>query len=759
MPSITSSGSGSGIDINGLITQLMTAEKMPLQVLDKKELTFQAKITALGTLKGAMSTFQTAVRGLSDVNKFKSTNVSIADATIGTASSSTIAQAGTSTLEVSQLAQNQKLTTGVYTSVNSPVGTGKITLQFGTVDSKDTPSNTDDTFTVNSAKASITIDITASNNSLAGVRDAVNAANAGVTASILNDGSGNRLVLTSKDSGAANSMRLVVEDTDGNQTDTNGLSGLSYDPTGTRNLLETQTAKDAKLKIDGISVSKPSNTINDAIQGVTLNLLKVTTTPTTITIGNDASGIKTSVQSFVKAFNELNKSLSDLSSYDPKTGKAGILNGETAIRSVQQELRAVLNRPLGSGSFFQSLSEVGISLDKAGAMTLNETKLQQAITSNPGAVANLFTVNGISSDPNIKYISSTNQTVAGKYPVSITSPATQAKFSGSALPFMKIDGANQSASISLAGASSSISIDTGNYTSQQLADQIKSKITANTDLYTSGDTVSVDYNASTKLFDIKHVRAGTPTPTTTSMSLNVANTSQPLTIDANNDSIMVAIDDISSSSIKLKQGAYANPADLAAELQSKINGDASLVKSGKSVIVNFNEKTSSFEILSSSYGSKSNVQISSVGTSSLATLGINIAGIASGRDVVGTIGGEAATGDGQLLTGTGKASGMVVNASASTAGDFGSISFSRGFAFNLDKALDAMLSNQGAIASRVTGVNKSVEGITEQRIRLNRQYEMTEKLYRQQFTAMDIAISNMKNISNGLTSQLANLPK
>ncbi|QZA80029.1 flagellar filament capping protein FliD [Deefgea piscis] len=755
MPSITSSGSGSGIDINGLISQLMTAEKMPLQVLDKKELTFQAKITALGTLKGAMSTFQTAVRGLSDVNKFKSTNVSIADATIGTASSSTIAQAGTSTLEVSQLAQNQKLTTGVFTSVNSPVGTGKITLQFGTVDSKDTPSNADDTFTVNSAKASISINITASNNSLAGVRDAVNAANAGVTASILNDGSGNRLVLTSKDSGAANSMRLVVEDTDGNQTDTNGLSALSYDPTGTRNLLETQTAKDAKLKIDGISVSKPSNTINDAIQGVTLNLLKVTTTPTTITIGNDASGIKTSVQSFVKAFNELNKSLSDLSSYDPKTGKAGILNGETAIRSVQQELRAVLNRPLGAGSFFQSLSEVGISLDKAGAMTLNETKLQQAIASNPGAVANLFTVNGISSDPNIKYISSTNQTVAGKYPISITSPATQAKFSGTALPFMKIDGANKSASISLAGASSSISMVAGNYTSQQLADQIKSKITANTNLFTTGDTVSVDYNSSTKLFDIKHVRAGT----TSSMSLNIANTSQPLTIDANNDSIMVAIDDISSSSIKLKQGAYANPTDLAAELQSKINGDASLVKSGKSVIVNFNEKTSSFEILSSSYGSKSNVQISSVGTSSLATLGINIAGMASGSDVVGTIGGEAATGDGQLLTGTGKASGMVVSASASTAGDFGSISFSRGFAFNLDKALDAMLSNQGAIASRVTGVNKSVEGIGEQRIRLNRQYEMTEKLYRQQFTAMDIAISNMKNISNSLTSQLANLPK
>ncbi|WP_297574230.1 flagellar filament capping protein FliD [uncultured Deefgea sp.] len=755
MASITSSGSGSGIDINGLISQLMTAEKMPLQVLDKKELTFQAKITALGTLKGAMSTFQTAVRGLSDVNKFKSTNVSIGDATIGTASSSSIAQAGTSTLEVSQLAQNQKLTTSVFTSVNSPVGTGKITLQFGTVDSKDTPSNADDTFTVNSAKASITIDITASNNSLAGVRDAVNAANAGVTASILNDGSGNRLVLTSKDSGAANSMRLVVEDTDGNQTDTNGLSALSYDPTGTRNLLETQTAKDAKLKIDGISVSKPSNTINDAIQGVTLNLLKVTTTPTTITIGNDASGIKTSVQSFVKAFNELNKSLTDLSSYDPKTGKAGILNGETAIRSVQQELRAVLNRPLGSGSFFQSLSEVGISLDKAGAMTLNETKLQQAITSNPGAVANLFTVNGISSDPNIKYISSTNQTVAGKYPISITSPATQAKFSGTALPFMKIDGANQSASISLAGASSNISIDTGNYTSQQLADQIKSKITADTNLFTTGDTVSVDYNSSTKLFDIKHVRAGT----TSSMSLNIANTTQPLTIDANNDSIMVAIDDVSSSSIKLKQGAYANPADLAAELQSKINGDASLVKSGKSVIVNFNEKTSSFEILSSSYGSKSNVQISSVGTSSLATLGINIAGMASGSDVVGTIGGEAATGDGQLLTGTGKASGMVVSASSSTAGDFGSISFSRGFAFNLDKALDAMLSNQGAIASRVTGVNKSVEGITEQRIRLNRQYEMTEKLYRQQFTAMDIAISNMKNISNSLTSQLANLPR
>ncbi|AMC33684.1 flagellar filament capping protein FliD [Janthinobacterium sp. B9-8] len=793
MAGISSLGSGSGMDLNGLIDKLMTAEKAPLKDLLLKEASYQSKISAFGSVKSALSAFQTSVKSLSSVQGFKSTSASLADASIATVSSSSLAQPGSYSLEVSQLAQNQKLTSTAFSSPNAGIGTGTLTIQFGTVNTQNTDSTADDTFTANAnvKKAAFSIVIDGKNNTLSGVRDAINNSknNTGVSASILNDGTGNRLVLTSKETGAENSLKISVSDADGNSTDTGGLSALAYDPAGVRNLAETQSAKDAKFKIDGISVSKPTNLVGDAIQGLTINLTKVssptstgatTLAPTTITVGSDLNGIKDSIKGFVKAYNELNKILKEVSSYTPGNGasaaKAAPLNGESSIRAIQNQMRSVVNQMQGEGSYFKSLSDVGVSFSgyttdakgvivggasPKGDLVLNEVKLQAAITSHPNDVANLFTVNGVASNNQVTFLSGSLATQAGNYAVEVTTPAAQAKYaSASALSFFKVDVSNHSKAVTLDGVTANLTLDDNNYTTDTLAAQIKSKIEADSTLYTAGDTVSVVFNSLSKNFDISRLRSGT----TTSMVLPMTTAANPVEITDDNKTLMLSVNGTSSQTIALTKGNYATMADLAAEMQSKINGDETLSKAGKTVGVVFNELTSKFDIFSSEYGSKSEIQITGtgdVGTSTTAaTLGLTVGGYNRGTDVEGKIGGETAKGVGQALTGTGLSEGMNLIVTASTAGDYGYVSFNRGVAYSLDKTLEGMLKeNSGFLAKQTQGVTSSITQLEQKRVRMNRQYDATEALYRKQFTAMDIAIATLKSTSNNLTAQLAGLSK
>ncbi|MDW5417307.1 flagellar filament capping protein FliD [Iodobacter sp. CM08] len=809
MAGISSLGSGSGMDLSGLIDKLMTAEKAPLKDLLLKEASYQAKISAYGSVKSALSAFQTSLKNLSSVQTFRSTTATLADSSIATVTSNSLAQPGSYSLEVSQLAQNQKLTSNAFSSINTGLGTGTLTIQLGTVDKHDTDATSDDTFTANAKKPSFSIDITSKNNTLAGVRDAINLANQGVSASILNDGTGSRLVLTSKDSGAENSIKVSVIDADGNSTDTAGLSALAYDPAGARNLIETQAAKDAKFKIDGINVSKPTNSVTDAIQGLTINLTKVssptstgatTLAPTTITIGSDLSGLKDSIKGFIKSYNELNKTLKDVSSYTPgnatTSAKAAPLNGDSAIRSIQNQMRAVVNEMQGEGSYFKSLSDIGVSFSgyqtdakgtiiggttPKGDLSLNEAKLQVAIASHPGDVANLFTVNGISSSNQVTFLAGSLATQSGKYAVEVTTPASQAKYSGSALSFLKVDATNNTKNVALGGVSASIAIDNNDYTTESLAAQIKSKIEADSTLFTSGtDTIKVEFNKLNKNFDISRERTVAGSPATIqkdSMALSVASAPKPITIDENNKTLLVSVDGVNSQIITLGKGSYATMADLAAEMQSKINSDTSLVKAGKTVGVAFNEATSQFDLSSGLYGKDSKIKITGVGNSttstSAATLGLVIGGYSDtssgptvgytytvGADVEGLIGGEKAKGSGQALTGTGASEGLSLIVTASTKGDYGSVSFNRGVAFALDKLLDSMVKDRtGLVAKQTEGVTNSIAQLGEKRVRMNRQYDATEALYRKQFTAMDIAIATMRNTSSNLTAQLASLPK
>lgn len=497
--SATSATTGTNIDVASIVSQLMTVEQRPLAALNNKEASYQAKLTAYGSIKGALAGFQTAVSGLSDISKFQSLKATSSDTTFVTASASSIAVAGTYSLDVTNLAQSQSLAALGQASSTAAIGSGTLTFDFGTITG--TPVNgkyTGATFT-SSGSGTKTVTIDAANNSLQGIRDAINAAKIGVTATIVNDGgvSPYRLALSSDSLGKANSVKISVAG------DAALSTLLAHDPANDagQNLTETVKAQNADFKVNGIAVSKTSNTITDVIQGVTLNLLKApTTTPASVTIARDTAVINTSVANFVKAYNDLNKTLSDVSAYNAATKKGAILQGDSTVRTLQTQVRAVLNSPISnSGGSLTTLSQIGVSFQKDGTLALDSTKLSTAISNNFSDIASLFATVGKASDSLVAYSSATTGTKPGSYAVNVSTLATQGSSTGN---FNLNAGLNTIASsttinVTLDGTSASVALTAGTtYTAAQLATMVQSAINGTSTFSSAGSSVAVTIDGS-----------------------------------------------------------------------------------------------------------------------------------------------------------------------------------------------------------------------------------------------------------------------
>lgn len=661
---ISSPGVGSNLDVNSIVSQLMSVESRPLTVLARKEAGYQAQLSAYGTLKGALSSFQNAVRALSDVAKFQSVKATPADATVLGASASSTAVPGTYSVEVTKLAQSQKLVAVGQASATAAIGIGTLTFDFGTISGGTfdavTGKYTGAAFASNGAGVK-TVTIDASSNSLTGIRDAINNAKIGVSATIVNDGGASpyRLALTSTSIGKTNSIKISVAG------DAALSTLLAHDPAATQNLSETATAQNAELKVDGIAVSKTSNSISDVIQGVTLNLLKTNVaTPTVVTVARDTASVTSAVNAFVKAYNDINKNLGDLSAYNAATKQAAVLQGDSAVRSIQSQIRNTLTSTLaGIGGSYTTLSQIGIAFQKDGTMAVDSTKLQSAIDTNFNDIASLFAATGKASDSLVSYSSGTANTKPGAYVLTVSQLATQGNVAGS--------------------AAAGLTITTGT-----------------------------------------------------------------------NDSLSMTVDGVIAT-VTLAAGTYTAAA-LATEVQSKINGASAFSTAGISLAVT--QTSGTMTLTSNRYGSVSNVSVAGNGASNL--LGATPVGTA-GVDVAGTINGAAATGSGQTLTGASgnDAEGLSVLVSGGVLGSRGTINYSQGYAYKLDKQADSLLSSTGPISSRTDGINRTIKDIGNRREVLNLRLAGIEKRYRAQFTALDVMIGSMNKTSSFLTQQLANLPK
>ncbi|WP_297325497.1 flagellar filament capping protein FliD [Nitrosomonas sp.] len=489
---LASPGIGSGLDVNGIVKQLMTLESRPLASLDSKEAIQQTKLTAFGSLKGAISSFQNNLVALANPAKYAAITANLADTTLANVSATSTTATGSHSLEIQTLAQSQKLKSANFTTTSTTIGSGTITIQFGTYNNG--------TFTLNPDKAAQSITISPSNSSLAGIRDTINLANAGVTASIVNDGAGNRLVIASEDTGLNSALKITTIDTDASNTDNTGLSQLAYDASsgGTTNLTETVAASNATLVIDGISINKASNKITDAIEGVTLDLLKSNLgSTTTLNLSRDTASIQSAVSSFVKSYNDLNKTITDLSKYDAATKQASILTGDSTLRSIQTKIRSVISDPLTTaGGGLSLLSEVGISFQKDGTLNLDTTKLSAVLSDSTKDVSTLFASIGKTSDSLVSFISAKPDTANGKYSLNISQIATQGTAVGSAAAALTINtGVNDTLNLTIDGVKASVKIAAGTYTATSLAAEVQSRVNGESAISSAGIKVTLSESA------------------------------------------------------------------------------------------------------------------------------------------------------------------------------------------------------------------------------------------------------------------------
>jgi len=415
---ITSAGLGSGIDIESLVTKLMAVESQPITNLQKRETSYQSQLSAYGVLKSSLSSFQTTADAIGTTPKLASYTATLANTAVATATANESAKQGSYSLSISNLAAAQKVRSAGYTSQTATIASGTLTLNLGTLSSDGT------SFTADSSKA-VNIDISAAKgtNTLAGLRDAINASSAGVTATIVNDGGSSNayhLMLTSNNTGTTNAFSV------------SGIDGLTYSPasaaTGNQ-LTSVQQATDAKFSLDGINITSASNVVSNAIDGVTLTLTGATTTATTLTVASDATAIQKKVQAFVDGYNtimSLMKSQTKTTSSTKLTSSTstsststdGPLAADSTVRTMQNQLRSLVTSSVGSGSITR-LADVGIKIDQYGTMSLDGTKFQAALASSPSGVANLFakttSTSGIAaqvSDKITSYLSTTDGLLA-----------------------------------------------------------------------------------------------------------------------------------------------------------------------------------------------------------------------------------------------------------------------------------------------------------------------------------------------------------
>ncbi len=771
---LSSAGIGSGLDVNSIVSQLIAVDSRPLTLLAKKEASFQAKLSAIGSVKGSLSAFQTAVRGLSDISKFQGVKVSAADATIASASGTASAVPGTYALEVSQLAQAQKLATAGQASTTAAIGVGTLSFDFGTISGGTFSGGkySGASFASNASGVK-TVTIGAGDNSLAGIRDAINSAKIGVTATIVNDGSAtpNRLVLTQGTTGVSNSIKISV-------TGDAALSNLlGQDPAGTQGLTENISAQNALFKVDGIAVSKSSNMVSDVINGVTLNLSgkSAAGVATNVNVARDSAAVAASVTQFVAAYNQINKTLTDVSSYNATTKQGAILNGDSAIRSIQSQLRGVLNAPVGGGnSTYSVLSQIGVSVEKGGTLSLDSAKLQTAIDTNFSSISGLFAAVGKTTDILVTFASASAKTQPGSYAVSVTNLATQGiatglapannggsgSTTGSVAAGLTIDATNNTLTVLLNGVTSSVALKQKTYlNATDLATEVQTQINASPAFSTAASTVTVTNNAGILTIGSNKVGSSSAVQVTGGNgALNLLGATPTVTagfdtgISAGvNDTLTVQVNGVSND-ITLAAGKYSF-ASLALALQGKINGAPNVAG------VSVNQTNGTLSVTSTTYGSQSTVGFT--GGTALTTLFGGTPGSKSGTDVVGKINNVAAIGSGQSLTGApgDSSEGLKINVAGTATNARGAINYSQGYAFQFDKVIGAILDANGPLTARTEGINASIKSIATSRAQLNVTLAAIEKRYRAQYSALDGVISGLQKTSSFLTQQLANLPK
>jgi flagellar hook-associated protein 2 len=371
----------SQIDVGSIVDNLIYVDSAPVRKMQTDVTTLQSKVSAFQTLNNKISTLLSNINGLlygktdapmlkpstfdelfSD-GIFNKCKVTSSDDSIVSANASN-ATGGTYSITVSNLASAQSLSTASFAESTSAIGTGTVTFTKGGKD--------------------YTVTIDSSNATLSGVCKAINASTAGVTATVINDGSGStpyRLLLTTNDVGTDNSVAVSENLTGGSSLNIATIAG--------------QEAQDAEFTVNGIAIKKSSNTISDVINGVTYTLKDKTDTPVTLSVTKDIDGISTGFNALIASYNSINTYINGQFTYNATTKTAGLLSGDSTLRGIQGTLQNQINQSISNPlTSYTVASAVGLEFNRDGSLTLDDTKFRSALSTNFKGVAALFLGNG-----------------------------------------------------------------------------------------------------------------------------------------------------------------------------------------------------------------------------------------------------------------------------------------------------------------------------------------------------------------------------
>lgn len=663
---LTVGGLGSGLDVEGMITKLMKLEAAPLTQLNSKEVKAQAKISAWGTVKSAVAAFQTATQAMQSATAFNSLKGTSSDETVASVTTTSQSKTGSASIAVTQLAQAGKtMLAGTFTAgqtINTLSTASTITLQFGTITGASGPTAT---FTPDSSVTAKVINIRANATLEQAVED-INKAAVGVTARTVSTPAGLKVVVESLSTGGKTDMRINT----GTGILNSGSNAFGVVPTSVGAVgTDLVHAQDAQYTIDDVPISSKTNTITDALSGSTITLKGVSAAgkKANLTVATDTSGVKTQLEAFVKAYNDLNTTLRSLSAYGVSSGKGqaptggGALSGDATVRAIQTEMRAMFNQAIpGAPKGYSSMVDIGVTFAKDGTLSLDSTKLSTALTNNSDGVRQLLMGRAQFSQSGFTAINSNSLTKNGTSTIEVTSVPTKAKLVGGAV-----------------------------------AAAFPANLTGANVLKLSIDGTLVTANLAT---------------------------------------------------------SYGSAAAMAAGMQTAINTS---LPATRQVTVAYN--AGKFEITSGKTGNTSKVEVLS-GTTLSSSFGLTVGSTASGSALAGKIGGVAALADDDSMTligatGSG-ASGLKIRVDTPTLGSRGSVSFARGFAYNLGDTLSRALSLNGPIETRKSSLNSDISRIEDQAARLNDKLLRMETTLRKQFTAMDSTVGKYNQLSTYLASQL-----
>jgi len=654
MAGISSLGIGSGVLTSDLVDQLVAAERSPTDTrLNRKTEQTDALLSAYGKLRSAVTELRLPMRQLSAPDNLKAFSASSSNEDIGVAVDSTKANRGTYNVDVTSLASAQALASNaVFDDRDSTsVGQGTLTLNVG-----------DNT-------ANITIDN--SNDSLQGLANAINDSDTGVSAGVIDTGNGFQLVLSADETGTANAVSISVSgDNSGTDTDNLGLSRFAFNAgmdVGA-GLQETIAATDAVMQINGVEITRSTNSFENVIDGLTFDISG--TGISTVRVEQDLGAVSGRVQGFVDKFNSLQSTIDSLAGFNAEAGRGSLLTGDSTVRDIQNQLRQILTRvvPGLENSSVRSLADVGITTNfETGGLEFDRAEFEEQLKNNPDDVTALFAEQGRATDSQVEFIRSSSETQPGSYDINVTQVASQGNL--------------------LAGSA---------------------------------------------------LAAG-------------------IAIDGSNDELTLQVNGETSESLQLTQQTYTSAQDLVDEIQSQLNSNNALGAAGTSVRAEL-DASGNLSFTSSKYGSESAVTLASA--ENAAIFGLDSVTSTAGVDVAGTIDGRAAEGDGQVLflgADNGGPSGLQARILGDATGSRGSITFIEGVAERTVNLVTSFVGADGALDARTESLNRDLEQIQENRIRLEERIVSYRERLVSQFSAADSLISQLNSTQDFVSQQLAAL--